>query len=324
MRSEKHSFESLGVVERFFNGWQFPAFALSTVVFLNVLMFGVLLLPSTSSLWGGMVQDFKVWCFGYNPTTGNLDWGYVFSMLASTFVLVGVILLVWGGRLFVQLRRGVRPFLPYIAVSFLLVSSTGVTFALVYKPASSSKKEKAFPAEALRTTHTPPSFTLLNQEKQKVSLKQFRGKVVMVTGVYSSCGYTCPMILAQIKRVLRTLPPKQQKNVHVLAITLDPKRDTTQRLSNMAKAHKVKAPTFNLLTGEVSDVNRVLDSFNFARKRNPKTGVIDHVNLFILIDRKGKIAYRFTLGKRQESWLTQALQLLLREGQTTPTSKTQS
>jgi cytochrome oxidase Cu insertion factor (SCO1/SenC/PrrC family) len=50
-----------------------------------------------------------------------------------------------------------------------------------------------------------------------------------------------------------------------------------------------------------------------ARERNPQTGMIDHANLFIVLDRKGTIAYRFTLGEHQEHWLARALQLLTRE-----------
>ncbi len=41
--------------------------------------------------------------------------------------------------------------------------------------------------------------------------------------------------------------------------------------------------------------------------------MIDHANLFLLVDRAGRIAYRLTLGERQQRWLTSALEFLLRE-----------
>ena len=50
-----------------------------------------------------------------------------------------------------------------------------------------------------------------------------------------------------------------------------------------------------------------------ARKRDPETGVIDHANLFLLIDREGRLAYRLGLGERQQRWLTSALRVLLDE-----------
>jgi len=66
----------------------------------------------------------------------------------------------------------------------------------------------------------------------------------------------------------------------------------------MARLHGVSAPLFHLLGGEPAIVNRVLDGFGFKRNRDPKTGAIDHANLFVLMDRTGHVAYRFTLGTR--------------------------
>ena len=42
-------------------------------------------------------------------------------------------------------------------------------------------------------------------------------------------------------------------------------------------------------------------------------GEIDHANLFILIDRNRKIAYRFSLGEIQEAWMIDAIQSLIQE-----------
>ena len=69
----------------------------------------------------------------------------------------------------------------------------------------------------------------------------------------------------------------------------------------------------NLLNGEAAEVERSMDRMGVESQRDPETGVIDHANLFLLIDRSGKIAYRFSLGERQERWLGAALQILLRE-----------
>jgi protein SCO1 len=61
-------------------------------------------------------------------------------------------------------------------------------------------------------------------------------------------------------------------------------------------------------------VNRVLDQLEIARVREEKTGRIDHSNIFFLIDRRGKIAYRLGLGDRHEAWLVEGLESLLGEG----------
>ena len=63
-------------------------------------------------------------------------------------------------------------------------------------------------------------------------------------------------------------------------------------------------------------MNEVLDHYGFSRTKNLETGIIDHTNLFILVDRAGKIAFRFSLGEVQEAWLEDALRLLIAEDKT--------
>ena len=65
--------------------------------------------------------------------------------------------------------------------------------------------------------------------------------------------------------------------------------------------------------GESAEVESTLDRMQMARERDPETGVINHANLFLLIDREGRLAYRLGLGERQQRWLVSALRVLLRE-----------
>ena len=57
----------------------------------------------------------------------------------------------------------------------------------------------------------------------------------------------------------------------------------------------------------------MLDRMQIARERDPDSGVISHANLFLLIDRDGRLAYRLGLGERQQRWLVSALRVLLGE-----------
>ena len=94
---------------------------------------------------------------------------------------------------------------------------------------------------------------------------------------------------------------------------LDPKNDTPEVLANVATARGFTSPPFHLLSGEPATVEKILDDFAVPRSRDADTGFINHANLFIFIDRKGRFAYRFTLGERQKRWLGSALRQLLGE-----------
>ena len=56
-----------------------------------------------------------------------------------------------------------------------------------------------------------------------------------------------------------------------------------------------------------------LTRLQFSATRNPRTGVIDHANLFLLVDRSNHIAYRFTMDPRHRAWLRSGLRSLLTE-----------
>ncbi len=94
---------------------------------------------------------------------------------------------------------------------------------------------------------------------------------------------------------------------------MDPETDSPEVLAQLAKNHGMDAPLFRLVTGEPAEVERVLDRMEIARQRDPETGVISHANLYLLIDRQGRVAYRLGLGERQQRWLVSALRVLLRE-----------
>lgn len=295
-----------------FQSWRFPAFLLCLVVLYKIVLITLLLLPTQGSALAEFAEDFKVWCFGYDPATGKLQPMYVVSMLIEPVVLGGGVLILWGSSLRQVWREQRLRFLPAAVTALAVALTASASFGALRKP-EPKDRELPFPAEALRTRHTPPSFSLVDQEGQAVSLAALRGRVVVLTAVYASCGFTCPMIMGQAKRALAALTEQERAEVTVVGVTLDPEHDDRQRLAQMAAGQGVRAPQFHLLTGDSKTINTLLDDLGFRRERNVKTGVIDHVNLFLVLDRRGTIAYRFSLGARQQDWLQKALALLVHE-----------
>jgi protein SCO1 len=291
--------------------WRFPVFALSLLVGFTLVMLGLLFVPPSASGLGAFAEEFRIWCFGYDPATGKLEWSYVWTTALQPLLMGSVILFVWWRPLAEGLRHHRAGMSRWCALTLTGVVGMTVAFGLLDR--AESGDELPFPAEQLRTAHLPPELSLINQDGDLVTLSALRGKVVMVTAVYATCSHTCPMIMAQTRRVVDGLSPEQREDLRVVAITLDPERDDQELLARVAAAQQIAAPLYNLVTGEPDEVNRMLDAFQVARRRNPDNGMIDHANLFLLIDREGRLAYRLSLGDRQERWLAVALGLLLDE-----------
>ena len=305
----------MSIVTRFLSGWAFPTFLISTLLLATALLGLVLVFPAESTPLEQFAEDFKVWCFGYDPASGELQWAYVISFLTSPLLIALFTAMIWWEPLRLVVREEPRRLAGAAAPAALLVLALAVLMGFIGAPAPSTAvaEDLPFPAERLRTTYEPPSFTFVDQNGEAVSLDSLRGRVVVVTGVYATCGLACPMILGQARRAISGLSEEERAAVTVVAITLDPERDTPETMGRMASAQGVSAPLFRLVSGEPDEVNRTLDRFGFARSRDPETGIIDHANLFLLVDRSGRIAYRFSLGEQQEEWLGEAIRLLVRE-----------
>ncbi len=296
-----------------FRGWRFPIITLSLLFFVTLLMGSVLIIPPGQSALAAFAEDFKIWCFGYDPETGKLEIFYVVMLLVDPLVIGVVVLAVWWVPLRMLFRQGFRVAVPWIALSGVVVTTAAGGMTWLWSGGGRPDGEMTFPAERLRTAHQAPDLRLTDQDGSSVDLTDFRGQVVVLTGVYATCGHTCPLILQQVKRAVDALSPELQARVTVLAITLDPVNDTPEAMRHMATNHGMTTPRYRLLTGSPADVEPLLDKLSIARTKDPETGVIDHANLYSLVDAHGRIAYRLTIGDRQERWLVTALEHLARE-----------
>ena len=300
----------LDELRRFFAGGGFPLFVLSLLFFYELLVFAMLWLPTGDTGLLAFAEEFRVWCLGYDPATGRTEWVYVVAMIAPQLMMGAAVVVVWWEPLREALGRP-GALLRHAAAALSVVVAAALGFFLLgSEPATG---DLAFPAEALRTAYAPPQIHLTNQDGAAVDLESLQGKVVALTAVYASCPHTCPLILAQSKNAVAQLTPEERAELRVVAVTLDPANDTPEVLQRLAGMHDLEAPLYNLVTGEPATVEAILDRMGISRRRDPETGVIDHANLFLLLDRKGTVAYRLGLGDRQERWLTSALQVLIRE-----------
>ena len=297
-------------MQQFFASWRFPALVLSVLVTFKLLLLIALFVPPPPGL-ESFANEFKIWCFGYDPKTGKLEAGYVGMTLLEPMVMSVVIAFIWWKPLRDIVRSRPRALVPYMGVAAVFV--LGACAALFGMRGEARADDLPFPARSIRTALTAPRLELTDQDGRHFSLENEKGRVVVVTGVYASCGLTCPMIMGQAKRALAALTSEERRDIAVAAITLDPEHDDEARLGTMARAQMVASPTFHLLWGPPAEVNTALDDFSISRTRDPKTGQIDHANLFILVDRSGRIAYRLTLGEQQERWLVAALRTLVGE-----------
>jgi protein SCO1/2 len=135
-----------------------------------------------------------------------------------------------------------------------------------------------------------PAFTLLDQTRASVSLSQFRGKVVALNFVYTSCVLPqfCLRLVTQFSAVQKRFTERMGRDLVLLTVSFDPNRDTPERLAEYSRQWNADPRSWHFLTGTSSDIQRVCRQFGVDAF--PDEGLITHSTRTVVIDRQGAIA----------------------------------
>jgi protein SCO1/2 len=106
-------------------------------------------------------------------------------------------------------------------------------------------------------------FDLVNQHGNPVSETDFADRHKLVFFGFTHCPDVCPVTLARMSVVLRLLGPAAER-LYPLFITVDPERDTPERLRQYSGPFD---PRITYLTGTPQQVTEVLDSWWVTRAR---------------------------------------------------------
>lgn len=198
----------------------------------------------------------------------------------------------------------------------------------------------ASPEEFLGTELTNPAeatdFSLQDQYGKSVTLRNLRGKVVALTFLFTHCADICPMVTGHI-RDAHALLEDAGSNVAIVAISIDPERDTQERVLEYSQAWLME-DKWSFLVGSADELADVWRSYFIDPATDYRTTdthitpsnldalastsvdafrdsissayQVIHSAPVYLIDREGKMRIVFTLPFEPES-LVHDIQILL-------------
>ncbi len=156
-------------------------------------------------------------------------------------------------------------------------------------------------------------FSLTGPEGKTVSLEDFRNKVVLIYFGYTFCPDVCPVTLSNLKMLMLSLEEKAE-DVQVIFISIDPERDTFQKLKDYVPYFH---PTFIGLTGseaELASVAKKYQTFYLKQKVESEAGyLMAHSDVVILVDQNGRYRGRYK-SKYDLDKLTTDIRWLLEKG----------
>jgi protein SCO1/2 len=146
-------------------------------------------------------------------------------------------------------------------------------------PADKPTTEQRIPAPGEEV----PDFQFTNQNARRISLKQYRGKVLFVTFIYTRCPFPdyCPRAGARFAQLHQQLAadPSLSRKTHLLCISFDSAHDTPKVLRDygFSLVHSRQAALFDrweFAVPRAADLPQIAGYFALTYK--PEDGLITH------------------------------------------------
>lgn len=149
-----------------------------------------------------------------------------------------------------------------------------------------------------------PEFRLKDSGSQDFTRDRLKGRVWIVSFLFTRCQGQCPMMIGKMKKLAAQLPA-----VQMLSVTSDPDYDTPEIIQKYMKKQS-GIPSWTFLTGPKSEILKLTQAFMMATPENPEI----HSTRFVLIDPHGGIRGFFdSQDPEHMKVLNSSAQILLRE-----------
>jgi len=130
-----------------------------------------------------------------------------------------------------------------------------------------------------------------NQENQPLKLGDKRGMYQLVSTIFTHCEYACPNLISDMLNVDDDIKEEKKDQLNFILISIDPERDTPERLSAYARDMELDTRRWSLLHGEVKAIDAIVAKLGVSYKRF-ENGAFGHSNVLTLLNPKGEIIYQ--------------------------------
>jgi cytochrome oxidase Cu insertion factor (SCO1/SenC/PrrC family) len=153
-----------------------------------------------------------------------------------------------------------------------------------------------------------PDIRLVNQFGQRMSLSQFRGKVIILAFVDSQCTTVCPLTTVSMLEAKQLLGAAG-RDVQLLGVDANPKATSVPDVMAYSRAHGM-VNQWDFLTGSLPQLQAAWRAYHIAVQI--QQGMIDHTPALFVIDQRGR-ERKVYLTQMAYTSIGQSAQLLAQE-----------
>ena len=136
--------------------------------------------------------------------------------------------------------------------------------------AGCSQTVASFMGTELTAREPAPGFTLIDQFGEETSLSDKQGMVVALTFLYTNCPDTCPLTAHSLAKAHEALG-EDAARVSILAISVDPNRDTPQQVRAYSQQRNM-LDKWSFLTGSEQELSAIWKAYYLEVKQTDDSG----------------------------------------------------
>jgi len=202
-----------------------------------------------------------------------------------------------------------------------LATAAALVVAPVLAACGAGEPQPKFTATDITGAPWGRGLDLTDHTGRRRTLADFGGKVILAFFGYTNCPDACPLALAEMAQVVRQLGPEGDR-VQGLFITVDPERDTPERLARYVPAFH---PSFLGLRGSPEETERVAKEFKIYYRANREGAgsdsghggqhasyMVDHTTGIFILDQQGRVRLYVSANGRSVSAMVHDVTLLLK------------
>jgi protein SCO1/2 len=140
------------------------------------------------------------------------------------------------------------------------------------------------------------NFSYVNQNNQKVSLKDLKGKVWIADFIFTNCKTVCPPMTYNLTQLQKKLKKAGVQDYTIVSFSVDPARDTPQKLKEYIHKFDSDESHWQLLTGySQKEIQKLAEkSFKTIAVPQPNSDQIMHGTSFYLVNKSGVVVKSYS------------------------------
>lgn len=136
--------------------------------------------------------------------------------------------------------------------------------------------------------HTIPPWSFVNQFGEAISSDAYNGKIYVVDFFFSHCPTICPAMTMNLVKLQQL---SSDLDIEFISFTVDPKKDSSERLLWYQDAFGINGENWNLLTGNQQSIYELgVNGFLVPNQEDALApGGFLHSEQIMLVDKMGRI-----------------------------------